>query len=398
MIILKRTNILQILAISLVLSSCQEKKNTETKTTVKAKSVKIELAPKGPELSEKYVASKKSSITHFYNKNWPKNSLNGGFLVAKNGHILFEKYEGYANYKEKTEMTSTTALHIASVSKVMTATAILKLVDQKKISLEQKITTILPTFPYPEVTIKTLLNHRSGMRNYAYFTEKKGVWDRHKILSNQDILMLMATKDIKLEFRTDSRFSYCNTNYAMLALVIEKITKTSYVLAMKQIIFDPLGMKDTYVFDYEKDKDSATPSYRGNFSKVNLDYLDAIYGDKNIYSTPRDLLKFDLGRNSPNFFPKELLKQAFIGYSNEHRGKNNYGLGIRMINWPTGQNFYFHNGWWHGNTSAYITLPEEKVTIIALSNKFNRRTYKVRNLSALFGDYPFKLDDDGKGE
>ena len=69
-----------------------------------------------------------------------------------------------------------------------------------------------------------------------------------------------------------------------------------------------------------------------------------------------------------------------------------------MINWPTGQNFYFHNGWWHGNTSAYITLPEEKVTIIALSNKFNRMTYKVRNLSALFGDYPFKLDDDGKGE
>jgi CubicO group peptidase (beta-lactamase class C family) len=60
------------------------------------------------------------------------------------------------------------------------------------------------------------------MRNYAYFTEKKGVWDRHKILTNQDILTIMATKDIDLEFRSNSRFGYCNTNYAMLALVIEK--------------------------------------------------------------------------------------------------------------------------------------------------------------------------------
>ena len=94
----------------------------------------------------------------------------------------------------------------------------------------------------------------------------------------------------------------------------------------------------------------------------------------------------------------ELLKQAFVPYSNEHKGQNNYGLGIRMINWETGQNFYFHNGWWHGNTSAYITLPKEKVTIIALSNKFTRTTYKVRNLAALFGDYPFKLDDEGKEE
>jgi CubicO group peptidase (beta-lactamase class C family) len=398
MIILKRTNILQILALSLVFSSCHEKKNPNIKPIVKTKTAKIELITKGPALSEKYIATKKSAITHFYNKNWPKNSLNGGFLVAKNGHILFEKYEGFANYKEKTAIDSSTALHIASISKVFTATAILKLVDQKKIDLDQKINTVLKEFPYPEVTVKTLLNHRSGMRNYAYFTEKKGIWDRHKILSNQDILTLMATKDIKLEFKTDSRFSYCNTNYAMLALVIEKITGLTYGKAMKQIIFDPLGMKNTYVFNYEKHKDTATPSYRGNFSKVNLDYLDAIYGDKNIYSTPRDLLKFDLGRNSPTFFPKKLLEKVFIAYSNERRGKNNYGLGIRMINWPTGQNFYFHNGWWHGNTSAYVTLPKENVTIIALSNKFNRRTYKVRNLAALFGDYPFKLDDDGKGE
>ncbi|MEZ7497759.1 serine hydrolase domain-containing protein [Flavobacterium sp. Arc3] len=398
MIFIKKANILQILMLTLVLSSCKQKNESTKVLDQTTKTKKAELIKKGPKLSESYIASKKTSITHFYNKNWPHNSLNGGFLVAKNGQIIFEKYEGLANNKTKEAMSSTTALHIASVSKVITATAVLKLINQKKLSLDQKVNTILKEFPYPDVTIKTLLTHRSGMRNYAYFTEKKGIWDRHKTLTNQDILTIMATKGIDLEFKTDTRFSYCNTNYAMLALVIEKVTGLPYKTAMEQIIFKPLGMNDTYVFDYEKDKETATPSYRGNFSKVNLDYLDGIYGDKNIYSTPRDLLKFDMGRNSPEFFPAKLLEKAFIGYSNEHKGKNNYGLGIRMINWPTGQNFYFHNGWWHGNTSAYITLPKEKVTIIALSNKFSRMTYKVRNLSALFGDYPFKLDDNGKEE
>ena len=281
------------------------------------------------------------------------------------------------------------------MSKVITATAILKLVNAKRLDLDQKVNTILKEFPYPDVTIQTLLNHRSGMRNYAYFTDRdKTIWDRHNILTNQDILTIMATKDIGLEFKTDTRFSYCNTNYAMLALIIEKITKLSYKDAMKQIIFEPLGMKNTYVFDYEKDKDTAVTSYKGNKVEIGKDYLDAIYGDKNIYSTPRDLLKFDRARNSSTFLTPKLLNLVYKGYSNERKGTKNYGLGIRMINWETGQNFYFHNGWWHGNTSSYITLKKESVTIIALSNKFTRKTYDVRKLAVLFGDYPFKISDE----
>ncbi|MFT5963304.1 MAG: CubicO group peptidase (beta-lactamase class C family) [Flavobacterium sp.] len=398
MTFIKKANILQILLLLLVLGSCKQKNNTKTASIEKKTNDQDLVIKAAPKLTERYIQDKKKSIDYFYNHNWSRKSPNGGFLVAQNGQIIFEKYDGYANYKSKSPMTSTTVLHIASVSKVMTATAILKLVSADKLDLEQKVNTILKEFPYPDVTIKTLLNHRTGMRNYAYFTEKKGVWDRHKVLSNHDILTIMATKGISLEFKTDTRFGYCNTNYAVLALVIEKITGMTYKDAMEKMIFKPLGMKNTYVFDYEKDKKTATPSYRASFSLINMDYLDAIYGDKNIYSTPRDLLKFDDGRNSPNFLDPNLLKLAYKGYSNERRGIKNYGLGIRMINWTSGKNFYFHNGWWHGNTSAYITLPEEKVTIIALSNRFDRRTYKVKNLAALFGDYPFHLDDDENEE
>jgi CubicO group peptidase (beta-lactamase class C family) len=398
MIFIKKANILQILLLLLVLSSCKQKNTSDKETSEKAKNNSSLSIKPGPELTSAYIASKSKSIEHFYNKNWPNKTANGGFLVAKNGQIIFEKYEGLANYKEKTNMTSTTPLHVASVSKVMTATVVLKLISENKLELDQKVNTLLKEFPYPDVTVRTLLNHRTGLRNYAYFTEKKGIWDRHKILTNQDILTIMATKGIDLEFRTDSRFSYCNTNYAMLALIIEKVTGLTYKEAMTKMVFKPLGMTNTFVFDYEKDKLTATPSYKRNFAKVNLDYLDAVYGDKNIYSTPRDLLKFDMGRNSSAFLDSKLLKEANVPYSNEYKGTKNYGLGIRMINWPTGKNFYFHNGWWHGNTAAFITLPDESVTIISLSNKYDKKVYKVKNLAALFGDYPFKLSDDEKEE
>lgn len=393
------TNILQILLFTLVFSSCSKKRTTELSDAELPKNVLPKMKPlvnESPKLTSDYIVKTKGAIDSFYNKNWPNNCANGSFLVAKNGQILYERYNGFANFSTKKLIDQNTPLHIASVSKVLTASAILKLINAKKMQLDQKVNTILKEFPYPDVTIRTLLNHRSGMRNYSYFTDKKEIWDKHKTITNQELLNVMVTKNIDLEYKPDTHFSYCNTNYAMLALIIEKITGLTFKEAMKQIIFNPLGMKDTYVFDYEKDKKTAVPSYKGNKMEIGLDFLDAIYGDKNIYSTPRDLLKFDRARSSTSFLNPTLLKQIYVGYSNERKGIKNYGLGIRMMNWDNGKDFYFHNGWWHGCTSTYIPLIKENVTIIALSNKFTRSTYNVRKLSALFGPYPFQLGDSGE--
>lgn len=399
MIFIKKTKVLPIFLLLLILSSCaKEKKKVELSDSELPKITLPKMKPLGkrePTLTAKYINLKRQEIESFYYKNWPNNSLNGSFLVAQHGQIIFEKYEGYSNFRDKTFITKSTPLHLASVSKVLTATVVLKLVNAKRIELDQKVNTILKEFPYPDITVQTLLNHRSGLRNYAYFTDRdKTVWDRHNILSNQDILTILATKDIRLEFKPDTRFSYCNTNYAMLALIIEKTTKLSYEKAMTQMIFKPLGMKNTYVFNYERDKDSAVTSYKGNKVEIGKDYLDAIYGDKNIYSTPRDVLKFDRARNNPNFLTPKLNALVYKPYSNERKGTKNYGLGIRMVNFENGENFYFHNGWWHGNTSAYITLQKEGVTIISLSNKFSRKTYDVRKIASLFGNYPFRIKDE----
>ncbi|WP_293872404.1 serine hydrolase domain-containing protein [Flavobacterium sp.] len=379
--------------------SCSKQEKTEKEVLKVNKNgipIMHPLQEKLPKLTIEYVNEKNYEVSNYFEKTWSENNDNVAFLVAKNGQIIYENYLGYANKRTNEMISKDTPLHIASVSKVLTSTAILMLVDAQKISLSQKVKTIIANFPYPDVTIQTLLNHRSGMKNYAYFTFENDNWDKHKILTNEDIVKVMIEKEIPLETKTDTRFSYCNTNYAILALILEKITSLSYPDAMKQMIFDPLGMTNTFVFDITKDCDRIAPSYKGNNTEIGIDYLDGIYGDKNIYSTPRDLLKFDNARYDAFFLNAELISKIYKGYSHESKGTRNYGLGVRMIEWDKGEPFYYHNGWWHGNTSSFITLRKEKVSIIVLSNKFTKKTYQTKRVASLFGDYPFKLADDGE--
>ncbi|WP_395077766.1 serine hydrolase domain-containing protein [Flavobacterium sp.] len=348
------------------------------------------LSKKFPELKSSEKRKLQRTIEKFYQEKFVPNDFSGSFLVAKNGNIIYEKYRGFSNFEQKKPITSDTPLHIASLSKVITATTIMLLVDSKKISLDQKVNTILADFPYPDITIRTLLNHRSGMRNYSYFTDKKDIWDQKNTLQNSDLISIINKNNIDLEYKTNSHFAYCNTNYAFLALVIEKITHLSYSEALKKLIFKPLKMKNTFVFDL-KNKDTVSQSYKGQKIKYSFNYLDNIYGDKNIYSTPRDLLKFDMATYNENFLNKKLLKEVFKGYSYESKGTRNYGLGIRMLEWDNGKKMFYHNGWWHGNTAAYLKLKDEKTTLICISNKYTRCTYKIKLLSGLFGNYPYEL-------
>jgi CubicO group peptidase (beta-lactamase class C family) len=377
-------------------SSCSKQEKTEDgviKVNEKGIPVMQPLQEALPKLSAAFIKEKKYAVSMFFEKTWSEKNDNVSFLVAKNGQIIYENYMGFANKRTDEQITKDTPLHIASVSKVLTATATLMLIDANKIKLDQKVNTIIKNFPYPDVTVQTLLNHRSGMKNYAYFTYENNNWDKKVTLTNEDIIKVMVDKEIPLESKSDTRFSYCNTNYAVLALIIEKVTGMKFPEAMKEMIFTPLGMTNTYVCDFKKDHENIVPSYKGNNVEIGTDYLDGVYGDKNIYSTPRDLLKFDTARFAPFFLNPELLKKVYKGYSYESKGQKNYGLGIRMVEFEQGEPFFFHNGWWHGNTSSFINLRKEKVTIITLSNKYTKKTYQSKKLASLFGDYPFKLHD-----
>jgi CubicO group peptidase (beta-lactamase class C family) len=334
-------------------------------------------------VSDTYITEIRVKIDSFYNKFINSPYYSGGIIVVKNGRVLYEDYKGFANVKTGKKIDASTPIHLASVSKVLTATAILKLVQQDNIMLDQKVTDWLPKFPYKSTTIRTLLNHRSGLQHYANFPRlMKKSWNRKKVLTNHDVYDLLVQKKFRLITPNDSHFDYCNTNYVILALIIEKATGLNYRRAMQELVFKPLGMTNTYVFNYDTDRESASKSYRGN-TIFPWDQFDNLYGDKNIYSTPRDLVKFDLATYSPDFIKPELLEEAYNGYSSGKLKKpiKDYGLGMRMrFLPPNGEKMMYHNGWWHGNNTSFVPVRKDTVTVICLGNKYSNRPYATLSM------------------
>ncbi len=379
------------LAILLLLLSCNERDNkknglTPTTAVTSRSSATADLSP--AELRHYRTVANK-----FFDSMLGRGNFNGSILVAKNGEIIYEAYKGFRNPRVKTDsITPSTSFHLASVSKTFTGMAILKLAEQGKLNVEDSVSKHLPGFPCTGVTIKTLLNHRSGLPNYAYFTEKLG-WDKKRLITNKDVLDFIIERHEDIDIGTpDRHFSYSNTNYALLALIIEKVSGQFYGDYLRMTFFEPLGMKDTYVFT-RADSAKSLPSFFYSGRQYAFDFLDLVYGDKNIYSTVRDLLKWDQGLHNGQLFKKETLDAAYSGYSFERPGINNYGFGWRMFLLRNGKKFIYHNGWWHGNRTAFYRLIDENVTIIALSNNDSKKVYSAKKLADKFGNY-FKNKDE----
>lgn len=338
-------------------------------------------------------SKQKEFVQHFFDSYWTYNKVSGGLLVAKNGQLLFEGYRGYANAEKKDTLTADTPIHIASISKVLTSLAVLKLIDEKRLSLEDSLSKFFPHFPYKGIRVQELLNHRSGLPNYAYFEHNPEVWDTHKTQSNQSVLDALMTEHAEPYNQPNTHFSYCNTNYVLLALIIEKVTNVPYAEAMRHIVFEPLKMNKTFVLNIQ-DSAKVSQSYTLKGKRWEFDFLDQIYGDKNIYSTPRDLLKMDKALYHKDFLSVKLKKLMTQGYSYEQKGIKNYGLGIRMMEWDTGEKLLYHNGWWHGNYATYVRGEADTLTIIALGNQRIRSVYSAFSLAGMFGNYPIGIPAD----
>ena len=335
----------------------------------------------------------RNSSQHFFEQTLLRSRFNGAILVARNGKIIFEKYQGLQNILSGEPVDSSTSFHLASVSKTFTAMAILKLWENAALQLDDPVTKYLPGFPFPLITIRNLLSHRSGLPNYVHFVEKLG-WDTHRFVTNADILQLLIENADKLKpGRANAYFDYCNTNYALLALIVEKVSQSSFSDYLDSVFFKPLGMNNSFVYNTEM-AETVLPSYKFNNRKEPMMFLDGVYGDKNIYSTPRDMMKWDWALSNNQLFSEKTLEEAFRGYSYERRGTRNYGLGWRLVEMPTGKKIIYHNGWWHGNNTVFSRLPADSTAIIVLGNKFNRSIYQAKKIAGIFKGYGIQSDDD----
>ena len=334
-----------------------------------------------------------NTATAFYENVLEKSHFSGEFLVAKKGEIIFEKYAGHAHLGTEDSITADSPLHLASVSKTFTAMATLKLWEEGKLDIHDEVSQYLIGFPYKGVTIKTLLNHRSGLPNYVHVMEQLG-WSRNRIVYNNDVLQFLIQNKKRLQVAAPDRsFHYCNTNYALLALIIEKVSGIPYPRFIYENFFAPIGMTNSYVFTMA-DSAKSLPSYNYKNKQEQFTFLDAVYGDKNIYSTVRDLMKWESALSYGNMFKPATLDSAYAGYSYEKKGIKNYGLGWRMLEYPNKDKIIYHNGWWHGNNTVFARLIQDSATIIILGNRYNRNIYQAKKLFNAFGDYETDEDTD----
>lgn len=314
-----------------------------------------------------------ASLDSYYNIQ-KKAGFNGSVLIGHEGKIIYERYFGYADKPAGKMLNAKTSSQLASTSKPFTATAVLWLHQSKYLNINDPVQKYLKNFPYENITVKMLLNHRSGLMDYT----KMGttIWKSKSPMYNDDLLAYFANNKPRLNFTPDTKFQYSNTNYAFLANIIEEVTGTTYKKFMKEFIFDPLGMKNTFVYDpSENTPVPITKSYRANFSIFEENFQDGIYGDKGIYSTPQDMYRWDQSFYNNALLNNTTLLAAYTGYSNETAGKKNYGLGWRMIEEPT-YKIIFHNGWWHGNNTVFYRFVGDNFTIVVLGNKYNPKIYQ----------------------
>ena len=319
-----------------------------------------------------------------------RQGLNGNALVAQKGIVLYKHCFGLGHFErsQRDTLVEESKFQLASLSKTFTAIGTLKLIEAGKLSFEDTIQKFYPDFPYRGITIRELLSHRSGLPNYAYAFDdsmKVNFYKREKPYPNNATIMhwFATVKPTPKAYNIPGRsFSYSNTNYMVLASIIEKATGQSFESFIRSTIFEPLGMHHTYVATTHSDSINIhrTAGYQWN-RRIPKDYYDDVVGDKGIYSTIGDLFRWYRALNGDCLLQKKTLAEAFIPRSFERKGAKNYGYGFRMMLDGTNQPEYiYHSGWWKGYNTMFWFSPKDEYVIIILGNRYNTTVYRVKEL------------------
>lgn len=299
-----------------------------------------------------------------------RNRINGNVLVAYKGKVIFCESRGFADFSTRQELKPTSAFQLASVSKSFTALAIIMLKEQGKIDFDDLVTHYIHEFPYKTITIRQLLNHTSGIPNYFYLAEK--YWDKNQPLTNEGVLKLLLRYKIPLNFTPGRLFNYSNTGYAMLALIVERVSEKRFSEFLTEFVFEPLKMHNTFTFDrlYLDTLPDKVLGYRSKAryaSAVPYDAVDEVLGDKSIYSTVEDLVKYVNAWTGNLLISEESKEQAFSKTVLRNKREIEYGFGWRFKE-VFGRPVVYHNGLWHGFTSTITHVPDKNLTVIILNN------------------------------
>jgi CubicO group peptidase (beta-lactamase class C family) len=309
----------------------------------------------------------------------------GAVLVARDGEVLFSRGYGPANAEWDVPNTPETRFRLGSITKQFTATAILRLQQQKKLSVQDPICAHLSPCPdaWKPITIHHLLTHTSGIPSYTSSPEYRKTMMVPKTVDD----MVAGFRDKPLEFAPGEQFRYNNSGYFLLGVIIEKVAGRKYEQVLRDEIFAPLGMSDTgYDWSEPLLPRRASGYARRDEGLVNAPFLDMQqpYSAGSLYSTAGDLLKWDRALYTDHVLPKPALETMFTPFKNDYA----YGWSITPEGkGPSGKLQVGHGGGINGFSTMYTRVPEDKVAVIVLSNVENANSGAIARdiLSMLYG-------------
>jgi CubicO group peptidase (beta-lactamase class C family) len=341
---------------------------------------------------------KKQELDTFFGHRFIDGKFSGCVLVAQRGIILYKAAFGWANHEKRDSLSTGSSFQLASVSKQFTAAAIMLLHQQGKLNYDDTVGKYIPGFYYHGITIRELLTHRGGLDKYTnicdnYYREKGC---EPPVFNNDSALAIMTQLQVRPFREPGKKFDYSNTGYVFLALVVEKISGKPFCDFMQENFFTPLGMTHTWIATDGKEHACKTKGYFGKWNCWQDNFLDGVTGDKGVFSSVEDLYLWDRALKNGTILKPEISKDAFVGYSPELSAKRywNYGFGWRTITFEDGKRAAFHNGWWHGYTSAFYRGLSDDVTVIILCNKMNRGIYNLQPVLSILGAHTLPLPDE----
>lgn len=331
----------------------------------------------------------------------------GSAVVYRNDRVLCESAKGKANTANDKDMEVNTLFPIGSMSKTICAEAVMLLNEQGKLNVDDKLTKYFPDFEKAEnVSLKNMLTHRSGIRDYlnsdsSYEGHEYPVEEYEIVESNTDeqnqrnLLDWLFSQDLK--FTPDTQFSYSNSNFYLLALVVEQASSMSYYEFVRKNIFEPLGMNNSGFTAEMKDSDelcehtiTADNPYYGGMSYE--DYPYAVHwltlnstGAGDVVSNAEDLNKWMYSLNDGVLLSKESLDLIKTNYSGSEYHGLNYGFGI-CVGEDGG---FYHNGDILSFETIYICYPEENIHIFMATNNIQytySKNYNMHQLAKLMAN------------
>jgi CubicO group peptidase (beta-lactamase class C family) len=303
----------------------------------------------------------------FYNQH---SMFNGAVLAAEKGEVIYEKAFGFADFEKKIALTKSSIFSIGSITKPFTAAAVMILKEKGVLKYTDPIVKFFPQFPpyAKDITIHHLLTHTSGLIDYL----GRGLELLRKFPEVSDSLVFdNLASQTSLQFKPGEEFQYSNSNYVLLARIIENVSKKTYGDFIKENILIPLRMNQTFVYEgSEEALERSVKSYVNYWEEDKENFRLKTKGDGNIYSTPGDLFKFAEGLFSQRLVGKETLEEAFedsaFKYRNEKK-KSKYGFGWEIINSSAGKIVY-HRGKIAGFCCELWQNLETDSTLIVLCN------------------------------